>query len=196
MAKREYKNLSKDEKLKEIKETFIARAEQEAYSKYISALENDDTKTINYFESFGDDLRKIISNYRCFNQNLLFGFETKTYNESGWMERPVFFDKEEILIYVHKNGWKEKNFIEVAKGKNGKWTNGIWAQSNTGGNVDGISVWGEIHDTKELAIVGACHRIIKFHEDKSWDGSNKVIYLALEFIETILGRRPVQLSLF
>jgi hypothetical protein len=196
MAKREYKSLTNLEKMNLIKENLICRAEHEAYSNYISALEKNDVETINYFESFGDYPHKFITNYRCFHKNKEFGFECNTYNESGWLERPVFLEKEEIMIYVHKNGWKNQNSIEVAKGINGKWTNGIYAQTNTGGEVDGISVWGEIHDTKESAIISACKRVIKYQERNNWDACNKVIYLANELIEKSLGKRPVQLSLF
>ncbi|WP_289057623.1 hypothetical protein [uncultured Flavobacterium sp.] len=196
MAKREYKSLTNEEKLNSIKEDLISRAEYVAYSKYIVALENNDVETINFFESFGDYTRQIISNYRCYHKSLEFGFECSSYSEYGWLERPTFLEKEEIMIYVHKNGWKNQNSIEVAKGINGKWTNGIYAQTNTGGEVDGISVWGEIHDTKESAIVGACKRVINYQERNNWDACNKVIYLANELIEKTLGRRPVQLSLF
>lgn len=194
--KQEYRNLSKFEKYDIITEYRIAFFERKPYAKYLKAIWLNDIKTISYFESFGDHPRKIILNYRKHKQNLKFGFENIVYDEYGWIERPVFLEEEEIVVYVHKNGWKERNNIQVAVGKNGKWTNGIWCQTNTGGNVDGISVWGGIFDTKEQAIINACQRVIKYHEENSWNSANVVIKAAVEIIEKAKGNRPVQLSFF
>lgn len=190
-----YINLSKFEKYAVIKENLISFYERKAYTKYLRAIWLNDIKTIEFFESFGDRPRQIISNYRTHIQNLKFGFENIIIDENGWMERPVFLEKEEILIYIHKNGWKDRNKINVAVGKNGKWTNGMWSQNNTGGNVNGISVWGGIFETKELAIINACQRIIKYHQENDWNLANKVIKAALEIIEKAKGNRPIQLCL-
>jgi len=191
----EYRNLSKFEKHKEIRENLISFCERKAYAKYLRAIWLNDIKTIDFFESFGDRPTQIISNYRNYEQNLLFGFGRKKFDKNNWLKRPVFLEKEDILIYIHKNGWKNENKIEVAVGNNGKWTNGIWCQTDTGGNVNGISAWGGIFDTKEQAIINACHRVIKFHEQQNWSSANKVINAALEIIEKAKGNRPVQLSL-
>lgn len=193
--KQEYINLSKFEKYNVIKENLITFCERKAYAKYLRAIWLNDINTIKYFESFGSRPTQIISNYRCYNQNLLFGFENKEFDENNWLQRPVFYEKEEIIIYVHKNGWKDLNKIEIAVGKNGKWTNGIWCQTNTGGNVNGISVWGGIFDTKELAIINACQGLIKYHQEHNWSSANAVIKEALEIIEKAKGNRPVQLCL-
>lgn len=191
----EYRNLSKFEKYAVIKENLISFCERKAYAKYLRAIWLNDFKTIEFFESFGDYPGKFILNYRKHIQNLKFGFENIIFDENGWMERPVFLEKEEILIYIHKNGWKDRNKINIAVGNNGKWTNGVWCQTDTGGYVDGIDVWGGIFDTKEQAIINACHRVIKFHEEQNWSSANKVINAALEIIEKAKGNRPVQLSL-
>jgi hypothetical protein len=194
--KQDYRELSKFEKFEIIKDNLISFCERKAYAEYLKAIWLNDVKTISYFESFGDHPRKIISNYRNHKQNLKFGFESIIYDEYGWIERPVFLEKEEILVYVHKNGWKDLNNIQVAVGKNGKWTNGIWCQTNTGGNVNGISVWGGIFETKEQAIINACQRVIKFHQEHDWSSANAVIKAGVEIIETAKGNRPVQLSFF
>lgn len=192
---KDYRSLPKQEKFKILNENLICGAEKKAYSDYMTALENDDFETVNYFESFGDRPYQFISNYRNFNQNCLFGFDEKIYDEYGWIKRPVFEEKEDVLIYVHKNGWKDENKIQIGRGKNGKWTDGIYAHTDNGGQVNGISAWGEIFQTKELAIINACKRMIKYHQDNTWSGSNKIIDTANEMIQTMLGNRPIQLTL-
>lgn len=194
--KQEYRNLTKVEKIKEINDTLISSAERNAYNLYLTALENEDIETINYFESFGDRPFQFILNYRVYNQNLLFGFDDKNLNENGRIERVVFLEKEDILIYAHKNGWKELNKIQIAKGKNGKWTNGLYTNTNTGGYAGGCSVWDDIFENKDLAIIDACKKMIKYHTEHSWNASNKVIFEANELIQKVLGNRPVQLSFF
>jgi hypothetical protein len=191
-----YKNLSKFEKFKEIKEYNRSFCERNAIAKYLRALWLNDIEKINFFESFGDSPRLIISNYRKNQQKLLFGFKALKFDENGWIERPNFINIEEITVFIHKTGWKNNNEIQVGCGLNGKWTNGVNFTTQSSGHCNGISVWGKIFDTKEEAIEDACNSMIKWHTNKNCSYSNKVINAAKELIQKAKGNRPVQLCLF
>lgn len=194
-SNKEYKGLSKYEKLELIQENHISFIERKAYAEYLFALWREDHKTIEYFEQFGNSPRHIISNYRSYNRNLLFGYDSKKLDDSGWLERPELLEKETIMIFRHKKNFAYGNDVRVAKGINGKWTYGYDFTTNTAGSHSGPCPWGEILDTKEKAIENACLKMIAWHEKEKCSYSNTVINLAKEKIQEVKGNRPVQLEL-
>lgn len=190
-----YKDLSKYEKLELIQENHISFVERNAYAKYLFALWRDDIKTIDFFEQFGNSPRHIISNFRSYNRNLLFGFKLLKIDENGWLERPELLDKEKITLFNHKKNFAFGNSIKLGKGVNGKWTYGYDFTTNTSGSYSGACPWGEIFDTKESAIEAACLKMIEWHQREKCSYSNTVINLANEKIQEVKGNRAVQLEL-
>lgn len=192
---RAYKDLSKYEKIELIHENHICFVERNAYAKYLYALWREDTKTVDFFEQFGNSPRHIISNFRSYKRNLLFGFKLLKIDENGWLERPELIDQEKITIFKHKKNFAFGNSIKLGKGLNGKWTYGYDFSTNISGSYVGACPWGEIFDTKEKAIEAACLKMIEWHKREQSSYSNTVINLANEKIQEVKSKRYVQLEL-
>lgn len=190
----EYKNLSKFEKFKEFKEYNFWRGERSVAAEYLKALWLNDVQKISYFEDFGSSPSKIISNYRQYQRNLLFGFNDIIFDDYEWFKRPVLLEKETIYIYKMKDSYINVNSIDIGRGKNNVWTYGYSLSNNTSGRHSGACVWGEKLLSKELAIEKACLKMIEFHENNKSSISSKVIKLAEERIAEM--KRAKQLSLF
>ena len=98
----DYKNLSASEKIEQVREYRPYREERPYMAVYLKALHRNDQRTIDEYESFGDNPRQIIMNRRAYDQQQKFGFTGKTLNEYGWLERPVFTEVEETEFIDRK----------------------------------------------------------------------------------------------
>ncbi len=128
----DYKDLSASEKIEQVREYRAYREERPYLAVYLKALRRNDQRTIDEYESFGDNPRQIIMNRRAYDQQQKFGFTGKTLNEYGWLENADFTDVERIE-FIDRKGWAAFNYITIGQGVNGKWSYG--ASYSTGGEL-------------------------------------------------------------
>lgn len=191
-----YKDLNKYEKLAKVQDIHFCKVERANASKYLYALWKEDITTIAHYESFGDTPYKFLMNKRSYDQQQLFGFTTRKFDEHGWLERPQFLDIEKF-DFPHRDGWAVWNDIEIGRGVNGKWAYGISYSSGTGGYGSGISVWGKVFDSRKECLTHALKEMMEGHREGKGDKySIRVLKQVKELLDEVMGRKVVQLSLF
>lgn len=193
----EYKELSAYEKLQQIQEVNFCRVERHNVAIYLNALRRNDRAIIEEYESFGDTPRQLLMNKREYERHLLFGFTKKEFNEYGWLERPVFLEREEIQ-FPHQDGWAVSNHITLGKGLNGKWTYGMSYSYSTGGAGYGLGVWGKIFDNRKDCLTAALNEMMKGLDKNSSKTDRYAINVLKQvkaLFDEITGRKPIQLEL-
>jgi hypothetical protein len=193
----EYKELSAYEKLEQIQEVNFCRAERHNVAVYLNALRRNDRVVIEEYESFGDTPRQLLMNQREYERYLLFGFTNKVFNQYGWLEKPIFLEREEIQ-FPHRDGWVVSNHITLGKGLNGKWTYGVSYSHSTGGSGYGLGVWGKIFDNRKDCLKSALNEMLTGLEKDSSKTDRyalNVLKQAKALFDEITGRKPVQLEL-
>ena len=193
----EYKELSVYEKLEKIQDINFCRAERHNVVVYLNALRRNDRAIIDEYESFGDTPRQLLMNKQEYERHLLFGFTKKEFNEYGWLEKPVFLEREEIQ-FPHRDGWAVSNHITLGKGLNRKWTYGMSYSYSTGGSGYGLGVWGKIFDNRKDCLTAALNEMMKGLEKDSSKTDRYAINVLKQvkaLFDEITGRKPVQLEL-
>ncbi len=194
----DFKALDKYQKLEEIQDLNLCRGERKRAAIYLQALRKEDKATITYFEQFGHTARHILMNERAYNQGLIFGFNEIKFNEYGWLENAVFLDKERIE-FPHREGWAVSNHITIAKGNNDKYTYGLSYSYNTGGGGYGVTVWGEVFDTRKECLIYALNEIkdrLNSHSSDTDKYTKSVLKQIKLHLDEQTGRKAIQLSLF
>lgn len=204
-----YKSLTKYEKLQYISATGVSGPDnRHQIAIYLKALWLNNQEYIDEFESYGEDPFKVLDNKLILNRQLVFGFTDFQLDEYGRIKRPVFLNLETISFKT-KNESVDFNSVEVAMGKNGKWTFGIcYCTGNTGGS-SGISIWNTILNTKREALILGLETLIDRHKSlrkrlhkKDNCGnyneaySNAIVKQAQNKLDFILGLKTTQYQLF
>jgi hypothetical protein len=193
----EYKELSAYEKLKQIQDVNFCRPERHNVAVYLNALRRNEKAITEEYESFGDNPRQLLMNKREYERHLLFGFTKKEFNKYGWLECPVFLEREEIQ-FPHRDGWAVSNYITLGKGLNGKWTYGVSYSHSTGGSGYGLGVWGKLFDNRKDCLKSALNEMLTGLEKDSSKTDRyalNVLKQAKALLDEITGRKPVQLEL-
>jgi hypothetical protein len=110
----DYKKLSASEKIEQVRQYRPYKEERQYIAVYLTALRRNDRQTIDEYESFGDDPRRIIMNRRAYDRGQLFGFSAKTLNQYGWLENAEFIGVERIEFIDHK-GWAAFNYVTIGQ---------------------------------------------------------------------------------
>lgn len=190
------KRNDKYEKMKEIKSLALIRDERKVATKYLQALRNDDTTFVQYFESFGDNIRAMIMNYIAYQQGLIFGFTDKEFDEFGWLKSPKFLEVEEF-DFPHKSSTHLTNSVIIGKGKNDKWTYGRYIYNECSGHSSGLSVWNGVCNSREEALKEVLELMKKAHETTyKARYSSAILKQVKELYDIVTKRNVVQLSLF
>jgi hypothetical protein len=173
---------------------------------YLKALWLNDRKTIEEYESFGNDMRHILMNKREYDKGLLFGFTEKKFNEYGWLSNAEFTEKERIDFF-HKKGWASFNYVIIGKGLNGKWTYGASYSTGSSGGGYGINVYGKRFDSRKACLAAALQEIMDCHRENGIRLKNDttnfnsqyskiIVKQVKDLYDTVTGRKGIQLSLF
>jgi hypothetical protein len=202
----EYRNLSKYEKLAQVRELHLCRAERHEAAVYLNALRLDNREIIEQYESFGDKPYQFLKNKRSYDRGLLFGFTDRKINRCGWLENEDFSDREHFE-FPHRKNWAITNYTTIGRGHNGKWTYGASYATGGAGGGYGISVWGKVFDTRKECLSAALREIMDRHKaeearhkndhtsfNSEW--SRNVVRQVKDLYDTLTGRKAIQLSLF
>ena len=129
---------------------------------YLIALRRNDRKTIDEYESFGDDPRHIIMNRRAYDRGKLFGFTRKILNQCGWLENAEFTNVEQIE-FIDRKGWAAFNYVIIGQGANGKWSYGASYSTGGSGGSYGLGIWGKIYNNRKECLTAALRELLSRH---------------------------------
>jgi hypothetical protein len=165
---------------------------------YMVALHDGNQAVIDDYESFGDTPRQIIENKAHYGQALsVYGFTGKAFNEHGWLSRYAFPDCETFAFKVkaHVIG---SNSITIGRSPNGKWTYGIDLAASKSGSCSGLSVYGPPFASRNACLKDALEHFVQWHEKENENDrkATPVLKEAKDMLDTLTGRKGVQLSLF
>jgi hypothetical protein len=192
----DFKTLSNAEKLAEIGKRNFWRGEIGLVEEYMLALAEDNKEVIADFESFGEYPRQIVENKAHYIQAVsVFGFTEKHFNEHGWIDGFTFTDCETVVFEVkaHVIGC---NSITTGRSPNGKWTYGHDLAASKSGSCCGLSIFGDPYNSRRECLINALERLISWHEKQNDNKTLPIIREAKNMLDELMGRKPVQLSLF
>ncbi|KAA6348682.1 hypothetical protein EZS27_003915 [termite gut metagenome] len=204
--KMKYKDLSKFEKMCEIRKLLLSKNERHNAAVYLKALWVNNRKVIEEYESFGNTAYIILMNKRYYDRGLSFGFTEKIFNEYGHLDNAKFTDVEKIE-FPHGKGKIVSNSISIGKGVNGKWTYGIRYSTGGSGGAYGIGIWGNIYDSREECLSDSLQELMNAHcknktacknDPANFNSalSREVMKRAKDIYDMLTKRNTVQLSLF
>lgn len=198
------------DKIEFIKNSNWSKCEIQIVQDYLRELESEDLdNSLHVYEQFsneGASPHQVVSNYRAAKQRELFGFTDYSLNQYGWMEQVKWLDLEKVEfsageVYV-------SNYIQIGKGKNGKFAIGTNFSVGTSGGGGGVNEYGDIFDTREEAILAGINEVMAKHleyeerykkfKDNNYKQaySKKVVQKMKDFLKEMLNPEPVQLELF
>ncbi|MDR2488665.1 MAG: hypothetical protein LBD42_04135 [Desulfovibrio sp.] len=192
----DFKILSRAEKLAEIGKCNFRRGEFVLVEEYMLALADDNRAVIEEYESFGDRPRQIIENKAKYEKGLsVYGFTEKRFRKYGWLSEAEFLDREEIVFGVNGRV-RGINSVQLGRGPNGKWTYGIHLTTAKSGRVSGLSVYGQPFASRNGCLKNALDYFIQWHERENDKQSGPALREAKDMLDTLTGRKAVQMSLF
>jgi hypothetical protein len=165
----------------------------------MEAIDNDDLAQLQTLNSFGDCFRAITMNVHAYRKGIEFGFTEIRFDQHGWVERPVFLEKED-LKFGDTSRYGNHSTISLGRGLNHTWTYALHYSFGCAGGGYGLSVYGKQFKSREAAITFALNDLKAAMTERvgSSDTTNDkqpIILATLRDIETaILGL--YQLTLF
>lgn len=204
-----FKSLSKYEKLQYIQESGVCgKRDRHEMAKYLKALWLNDQDYIQEFEKYGDNPFTMIPNRRKVERQALFGFTEFNLGEAGFLKDPKFINKEKVFFKT-KTERSASNYVDLGTGKNGKWTFGTSYCVGLSGGGGGLSIWGEILNTREEALISGMKELIHAHNinrerlyKKDTCGnynekySREIVNNIQDTLDEMLGKKPIQYELF
>lgn len=161
--------MTRDEKLQEILQYNPCRVERNTVLRYLLALRRNDKQQIFYFESFGKNIRQIIRNVQTYERGLIFGYDSKPFNEHGWLNG--------MLPIVEEIKLDNMNKIYIGQSINGTYAVSIdWSTGYAGGGSH-PSIWDEpIKDYKESIRQGIRQLEQQYDKAERWSVSDSSNY--------------------
>jgi len=139
--------MTREEKLQAILDFNPCKVERETVLRYLLAVRRNNKQQTAYFESFGNNVHRIILNIRTYERGLIFGFTSKHLDQHGLLNGmlPII---EEIKV-------GNSNCIHIGKSENGTYAVTVsWCTGSAGGGSH-PSVWDEpVKDYKEAIRQG------------------------------------------
>lgn len=151
------KDLDKFEKLKMFQEYRFSNVERHTAAVYLNAIRKGDKETVDYYESFGNDLHHILLNVRCNEKNEKYGFGRLPIEEYGWVPMGRLVDGRKVEFDIG-------NYITTGVSPNGTWFYGIRISTSSSGLGSGSSVWGVPYKSETDALVGGLKEMIAWYE--------------------------------
>lgn len=161
--------MTREEKLQAILDFNPCKPERETMLRYLLAVRRNNKQQTAYFESFGNNVHRIILNIRTYERGLIFGFTSKPLDQRGCLNGmlPII---EEIKI-------DNSNCIHIGKSENGTYTVTVsWCTGSAGGGSH-PSVWDEpVKDYKEAIRQGISLLEKRYEKVERWSVSDKSNY--------------------
>jgi hypothetical protein len=88
------------------------------------------------------------------------------------------------------------NSITIGRSPNGKWTYGMDLAASKSGSCSGLSVYGPPFTSRNGCLKDALKYFIQWHEKENDRKTAPALREAKDMLDTLMGRKPVQMSLF
>lgn len=134
--------------------TNMVKYEVGILNEMLHLLKKNDSEKLDWFASFGDDIRHIIMNVHAYRRGLDFGFTEIEFDQYGWFVRPQFLDFEAIKLGDTKN-YNSYSEIRIGRGPNHVWTYALSYSFGTAGSGCNISVYDRPYKDRETALNAA-----------------------------------------
>jgi hypothetical protein len=142
---------SKQELINYRKEHRLIKYEDGILEEMIQAIENNDADKLSWFTGFGDSLRAIFMNVHAYRKGCEFGFSEISFDKYGWFTRPVFMNREELML-GNPDKHSEHSTLYIGRGVLPVWTYGLNYSFGTAGGCFGLSVYGKQFKSRDEAI--------------------------------------------
>lgn len=129
----------------------------------LELIKNNDHEQLEWFESFGSDIRHILMNVNAYRKGLIFGFTDKAFDQYGWLVRPTFLEYEVIQLGDTKN-YNSYSEIRIGRGTNHVWTYALSYNFGTAGGGSAISVYDRPFPDRKSALDSALLELKKKFE--------------------------------
>ena len=150
---------------------YIMNVEKPMYERYDKAVEENDTKELEWFAQFGTPKREeqMITNARCYEQYLKCGYSGQpVFDEYGWLKNGHCTELKARAEHVEV--FREGQFhavIMIVQHPNGMWTASTeYSLSQSGGGAY-PSIWGTVYNSRRDALNASLDRIISVLEGSS-----------------------------
>jgi hypothetical protein len=125
--------------------------ERGIFQEMIAAIKAKDQQQLDWFSSFGDSFRTITMNVYAYRKGLEFGFTEISFDKYNWFTRPVFLDREELIL-GDTSRYGNHSLICLGRGENHVWTYGMNYSYGVAGGGYGLSVYGKQFKNRQDAL--------------------------------------------
>ena len=174
---------------------YIMNVEKPMYERYDKAVEENDTKELEWFAQFGTPKREgqMSTNARCYEQYLKCGYSGQpVFDEYGWLKNGHCTELKARAENVEV--FREGQFhavIMIVQHPNGMWTASTEYYLSQSGGGAYPSIWGTVYNSRRDALNASLDRIISVLEGSSIKNDKRFLPAAKK-----MRSETGQLSLF
>ena len=104
-----------------IRKNCLVPYEKQLLNEILEAVKQKDQAKLDWFNSFGKDLRHMTMNVYAYRKGLEFGFTEIAFDKHGWFVHPQFLDREDIIL-GNAEKYSEHSILYLGRGLNHIWT--------------------------------------------------------------------------
>jgi hypothetical protein len=125
--------------------------EKQLLNEMLEAVEQADKAKLNWFNSFGKDLRHMTMNVYAYRKGLEFGFTEIGFDKNGWFIQPRFLDREDIIL-GNADRYSEHSILYLGRGQNHIWTYTLDYNYGMAGGGSHITVYDKQFKSRQEAL--------------------------------------------
>lgn len=182
-----------------ISKSCLAPYEKQLLNEMLLAIGLADQTKLNWFNSFGKDLRHITMNVYAYRKGLEFGFTNIGFDKNNWFVQPRFLEREDIIL-GNPDRFSEHSILYLGRGQNHIWTYTLDYNYGMAGGGSHISVYDKQFNSRQEALTAGLNDLkakmtaVIGHADTT-NFKQSVILLTLNAIKQA-QTNSVQLALF
>ena len=147
---------------------FIPQCERSLYERYDKAVENNDTKELEWFAQFGSEkwMEQMIRNARLYEAYIKCGYSDKPrFDDHGWLVNGTYVEMKEKIEYIKV--FEDNQYhaiIAILQHPNGKWSAGVNYSLSMSGGLSSPSMFNCPYNSRMEAINASLDKIIEIIE--------------------------------
>jgi hypothetical protein len=134
-----------------ISKSCLVPYEKQLLNEMLEAIELADQTKLNWFNSFGKDLRHITRNVYAYRKGLEFGFTDIGFDKNNWFVQPRFLEREDIIL-GNPDKFSEHSILYLGRGQNHIWTYTLDHNYGMAGGGSHISVYDKQFNSRQEAL--------------------------------------------
>jgi hypothetical protein len=182
-----------------INKSCLVPYEKHLLNEMLEAVEQNNQAKLDWFNSFGKDLRHMTMNVYAYRKGLEFGFTEIGFDKNGWFIQPKFLEREDIIL-GNPDRFSEHSILYLGRGQNLIWTYTLDYNYGLAGGGSHISVYDKQFNSRQEALTAGLNDLkakmtaVIGHTDTT-NFKQSVILLTLNAIKQA-QINSVQLALF